>query len=74
MPEAAVAPAMDPPVLAWLAPAELRSAEINDRLGRREQAARHYARFVELWAGADAVHQPLVRRARDRLALLSQDS
>jgi DNA-binding SARP family transcriptional activator/Tfp pilus assembly protein PilF/TolB-like protein len=49
------------------APSHLRRAEILDRLGRREEAAKHYRRFVELWKDADPELQPLVARARKRL-------
>ncbi|HET7233643.1 MAG TPA: BTAD domain-containing putative transcriptional regulator [Longimicrobium sp.] len=56
--------------LAWLAPAHLARAELCEQLGRRGEAADHYARFVALWNGADPELQPLVARARERLAAL----
>lgn len=56
--------------LVYLAPAELRQAEIRDRRGERALAARHHARFAELWASADAPLQPRVAEARRRLAEL----
>ncbi len=58
--------------LAWLAPSHLAQAEIHDRLGDRAEAARHYARFVALWSGADPQSQPLVARARQRLRALGR--
>jgi DNA-binding SARP family transcriptional activator/TolB-like protein len=56
--------------VAYLAPAHLAQAEILDRLGERRAAAAHYARFVGLWKGADPSSQPIVQRARTRLAQL----
>ncbi|HEX6590184.1 MAG TPA: BTAD domain-containing putative transcriptional regulator [Longimicrobiales bacterium] len=53
--------------LAWLAPAHLRSAWIEERLGRPEAAARHYRAAIELWRDADAGLQPVVQQARARL-------
>ena len=50
----------------------LRQAEILERLGDRRQAARHYARFLELWREADPGVQPIVDSARDRLASLGR--
>lgn len=59
----------DPSVydLMFLAPAQLRRAEIHDRRGERPQAAEHYRRFLELWQDADPELQPLVTQARQRL-------
>lgn len=51
----------------YFAPAHLRQAEILDRMGQREEAKRHYTRFVELWRNADAESQGDVRRAMQRL-------
>jgi tetratricopeptide (TPR) repeat protein len=45
-------------------------AAVLDALGRREEAALHYARFVEAWADADAALQPQVEAAARRLQLL----
>lgn len=53
--------------LAYLAPVHLRLAEAHDRLGHREEATRHYARFVDLWAGADPEARSLVEGAQKRL-------
>ena len=56
--------------LIYLAPAELRQAEIWDSLGNGRAAAAHYARFVELWTNADVELRPQVERARKRLTAL----
>jgi hypothetical protein len=53
------------------APAHLRQAEIHERLGNPEEAARHYGRFVGLWRDGDSEFQPLVDTARKRLAGLT---
>ncbi|HSM35233.1 MAG TPA: tetratricopeptide repeat protein [Longimicrobiales bacterium] len=50
-----------------LAPTHERLAELLDEAGERDEAARHYARFVELWENADEELQPRVRSARARL-------
>lgn len=51
--------------LALLALAELRQAEIHERLGRRDDAIRHYNVFLELWDRPDpevaAVREEAVR-------------
>ena len=57
--------------LVHMAPSHLRRAEIHDRRGENDEAARHYARFVELWSDADPELRPLVDRAEARLAELS---
>jgi tetratricopeptide (TPR) repeat protein len=54
----------------YLAPAHFRSAEVDEKLGRREEAASHYARFVELWSEADEELRPFVEEARRRLSRL----
>jgi tetratricopeptide (TPR) repeat protein len=51
-------------------PAHLRQAEIHERLGNRLEAAKHYARVLELWRDADSEFQPLVEAARQRQAKL----
>lgn len=53
--------------LLLLAPAHLRQADIHAGLGDMNAAARHYARFVDLWQDADPELQPTVRRARSWL-------
>ncbi len=57
----------------YLAPSHLRRAQIYERLGERESAARHYARFIELWEGADPELQPQVAAARRALDALSAE-
>ena len=57
--------------LVHMAPSHLRRAEIHDRRGENDEAAPHYARFVELWSNADPELRPLVERAEARLAELS---
>ena len=61
------------PDLIYLAPAELRQAQIHERRGNRARAAAHYRRFVELWGEADAELQPIVIDARRRLSALVQE-
>ncbi len=53
--------------IVYAAPVHLRTAEILDRLGRREEAAHHYRRFVELWRDCDPALRPRVEQARRRL-------
>ena len=54
--------------------AHLRQAEIHERLGNRQHAAVHYAKFIELWEKSDAVFQPVVQSARQRLSHLRSSS
>jgi tetratricopeptide (TPR) repeat protein len=56
----------------WLAYAHERLAELHDGRGNAEQAASHYAQFVELWKDADADLQPRVQKARQRLKELQR--
>jgi tetratricopeptide (TPR) repeat protein len=56
--------------LVLLAPSHLRRAEIYERLGERDAARRHYARFIELWANCDPELRSQVDRAEQRLAEL----
>lgn len=56
--------------LALLAPAHLRQAEIHQRAGRKQDAARHYRAFLELWSDPDPELVPTrdaARRALQRL-------
>ncbi|MEO8090112.1 MAG: BTAD domain-containing putative transcriptional regulator [Gemmatimonadales bacterium] len=48
------------------APAHLRMARIYERIGERQNAAAHYARFVELWQNSDPEFQHLIDAARQR--------
>jgi tetratricopeptide (TPR) repeat protein len=50
-----------------LGPALERLSQLYDERGDLENAAVYYARFVELWADADAELQPRVEAARARL-------
>ncbi|MGD2216953.1 MAG: tetratricopeptide repeat protein [Gemmatimonadales bacterium] len=56
--------------IAYVAPAHLRRAQIHERLGEPEEAAEHYARFIELWQECDPELRPLVEDAEARLAPL----
>lgn len=56
--------------LALLGPRHLRLAQLADRNGNREDAARHYREFLDVWAVADSALQPMVRDAAARLAAL----
>jgi hypothetical protein len=56
-----------------LAPTRERLGELLERAGRPDAAARHYARFIELWADADAELQPRVQGARARLSRILEE-
>jgi tetratricopeptide (TPR) repeat protein len=56
--------------IVYLAPCELRQAQIHERMGHRDEAIRHYRRFVELWKDCDPELRPEVEGARKRLAAL----
>ena len=62
------------PETGWLAGliplAHERLGEAYEALGEPAKAAQHYARFAELWKGADPELQPRVRYARERAAAL----
>jgi len=47
-----------------VAPSHLRQAQILEQLGRRAEAAQHYATFAQLWKDADPEYLPLVADAR----------
>ena len=57
-----------------LAPILARLGELHEARGNRQQAIRHYARFVELWKRADPELQPRVADARRRLERLRSRS
>ena len=59
--------------LVYLAPSHLRRGEIYERLGQREKAVEHYARFIELWKDCDPELRPLVDGTKDRLARLTSE-
>jgi DNA-binding SARP family transcriptional activator len=52
----------------YLAPAELRQAEIYERRGERGRAVLHYRRFVDLWQAPDPELLTATERAGGRLA------
>jgi tetratricopeptide (TPR) repeat protein len=54
----------------YIAPCHLRQAQIHERMGHRDEAIRHYRRFIELWADCDPELRPQVEAARARLATL----
>ncbi len=57
--------------LVLVAPAYLQMAQIEEELGRIEEALDHYTRFVELWADADPELRPLVEEARAKISELA---
>jgi Uncharacterized protein conserved in bacteria len=54
----------------FLGPSLKRLGELYEAKGDRENAARNYARFVDLWKHADAELQPSVRDVQARLGRL----
>ncbi|MEN8376859.1 MAG: tetratricopeptide repeat protein [Gemmatimonadota bacterium] len=50
-----------------LAPTHERLGDLLYEAGELDEAARHYARFIELWSEADEELQPRVRAVRERL-------
>jgi serine/threonine-protein kinase len=55
----------------WVEPLALYNrAQLHERRGEFEQAARYYARFLELWGDADPQLQPRVEAARMSLQRL----
>ncbi len=57
--------------LAFLAPALIERAGIDERLGRPDEAARHYRRALEVWARPDPELRPLADSAARALRRLS---
>jgi tetratricopeptide (TPR) repeat protein len=55
----------------YLAPSHIRSGRLLERLGRREEAARHYQQALRLYHASDPEFGPLVREAQDGLARLA---
>jgi tetratricopeptide (TPR) repeat protein len=55
-----------------LAGSHKRLAELYDARADREKARSHYSRFIELWKDADPDLQPLVQKAKARLAELQR--
>jgi len=60
--------------IAYVAPAHLRRAQIHERLGEHQEAAEHYARFIELWQDCDPELRPIVEEAERRLAALAESA
>lgn len=55
----------------WLPMIELRSGQIRERMGEREAAALHYAKFLRFWNDADSALTPYVEDARRSLGRLA---
>jgi DNA-binding SARP family transcriptional activator/TolB-like protein len=54
--------------LPFIAAAHFREGEIEERLGDRERADFHYARFLSMWRACDPEFQPLLAQARAGLS------
>jgi hypothetical protein len=63
-PQAFLGAAIYPPLL------QEALGEVHEAQGRREEAAAAYERVVEIWKDGDAVLQPRVQRAREKVAAL----
>jgi hypothetical protein len=50
-----------------------RLGELHEAAGHASQAADYYARFADLWSGADPELQPRVEAARRKAEALSRD-
>jgi tetratricopeptide (TPR) repeat protein len=57
----------------YQAPADLRRAQIYERLGQPQEAAEHYTKFIGRWADCDEDLRPVVDEARKRLSALTAD-
>ena len=57
-----------PGELYYLAPSHLLRAEIQQRLGNKDQAAEQYSQFIALWRSCDAQLRPVVEEAKTQLA------
>ena len=57
--------------LAFLAPALIEHAGIDERMGRPREAAEHYRRALEIWAAPDPELRPLADSAQRALRRLS---
>ena len=60
--------------LVYLAPAQLRLAQIYDERGDLEQARGYYRRFRELWRDPEPELRPLTTEADRRLKWLARRS
>lgn len=54
----------------YLAAAHRRQGEIAEKEGKRDEAVRHYSRFIELWKDADPELRAMLADARERLERL----
>jgi tetratricopeptide (TPR) repeat protein len=60
--------------LIFLAPAELRQAQIYDRRGDHAEAIRHYRRFLEIWDAPELPLSPQVEWVRTRVGELGGET
>jgi tetratricopeptide (TPR) repeat protein len=60
--------------LVYLAPSNLKSAQICEQLGRTEEAMAHYRRFIDLWQDCDEEFRPQLEEAERALARLENSS
>ncbi|HEX5385347.1 MAG TPA: hypothetical protein VFW66_01465 [Gemmatimonadales bacterium] len=58
--------------LVYLAPSELRQAEIHEKNGEPARAAEHYRNFLELWKECDPELRPMWLEAKAQLDRLSE--
>jgi tetratricopeptide (TPR) repeat protein len=58
----------------YLGPASLARGRLLEQLGRRQEAVREYARFIDLWQDCDPELRPLLREARLALSRLGSQS
>jgi tetratricopeptide (TPR) repeat protein len=54
----------------YFAAKHLKMGELYERMENQEKAAKHYARFVELWRDCDPQFRPTVEDVRERVARL----
>jgi len=54
----------------YFAAKHLRMGELYERMGDQQNAAKHYARFVDLWQDCDPEFRPMVDDVRNRITRL----
>jgi tetratricopeptide (TPR) repeat protein len=54
-------------------PSHLRQGQVLERLGRRDEAAEPYVRFLDLWREADVEFRPMIEEAERALQRLGQE-
>lgn len=59
--------------VAYMPAAAMRQGQIYEALGRPDEAAAQYARFIEMWRDADPELQPIVEEVQARLDRLVPD-